>query len=168
MTLIGIVCTDKNGGIGFNNTIPWHTKPLSDEAKLDLKFFKDKTLGKNCLVGYNTYHSLPKLEDRNLILVDHTTDLNQYKNSNELFYVIGGSFTYHLCKNYIHTWHFNILKTAYQCDRFFKFEELIKYYVDNQILFEIETSIIFSINNSLYTNFLYNVEIRIITQLKLD
>ena len=52
MKITGIVCIDKNNGIGKDNNIPWNNK----EDKLH---FKKTTTGHTCIVGKNTYNSLP-------------------------------------------------------------------------------------------------------------
>lgn len=46
-----IVAAARNGVIGRDNRLLWHCKP-------DLKFFKETTLGKNCVMGANTARSL--------------------------------------------------------------------------------------------------------------
>lgn len=48
-----IVAIDKNRGIGKDNKLLAHIKE-------DLKYFKEKTLNKVIVMGYNTYMSLPK------------------------------------------------------------------------------------------------------------
>lgn len=47
-----ILCTDENNGIGYQNTIPWHSKE-------DFQHFKETTTGKIVIMGYNTWKSLP-------------------------------------------------------------------------------------------------------------
>ncbi len=46
-----ILAMDKNNLIGKENKLPWH-------YPLDLKYFKEKTLNKNVLMGLSTYISL--------------------------------------------------------------------------------------------------------------
>lgn len=48
-----IAAGDIKNAIGYNNRIVWH---LPD----DLRYFKRRTMGKVCLVGRNTYNSLPQ------------------------------------------------------------------------------------------------------------
>ena len=53
-----IIAVDKKArGIGYQNKLPWH---CSD----DLKFFKEKTMGALCIVGYKTAKDLPPLKGR--------------------------------------------------------------------------------------------------------
>ncbi|SEK67202.1 dihydrofolate reductase [Pacificibacter marinus] len=47
-----IVARDRNGAIGKDNEIPWY-------APEDLAFFKRETLGGACIMGRNTWDSLP-------------------------------------------------------------------------------------------------------------
>ena len=49
-----IVACDPNGGIGYNNKLPW------DKLQGDLPRFKELTTGKVILMGRNTWESLPK------------------------------------------------------------------------------------------------------------
>lgn len=48
--------------IGLNNDLPWRSTE-------DLKHFKRLTTGKKLLVGRTTYENLPKLKDREFIVV---------------------------------------------------------------------------------------------------
>lgn len=53
MTISLIVAMDRNKCIGKNNTLPWH-------IPADLKYFKEKTIGKTVVMGRNTYESIGK------------------------------------------------------------------------------------------------------------
>lgn len=62
-----VVAVDLDGNIGKNNTIPWR-------SKADLKHFKELTVNKVCIMGRNTFQSLPKpLKDRTVIVVTNQT-----------------------------------------------------------------------------------------------
>lgn len=50
-----ILATDKRGGIGLNNGLPW--KGLVDN-KSDMKWFRENTKGKIVVMGYNTWVSI--------------------------------------------------------------------------------------------------------------
>lgn len=71
-----ILCTDKKGGIGFKNTIPWH-------SSADFKHFKNETAGNKVLMGYNTWVSLPDsvkpLSDRLNVVCTSRDVENKYK-----------------------------------------------------------------------------------------
>lgn len=58
-----IVCSDKNGIIGINNSLPWTNLA-------DLKHFKTTTLNHYVIMGFNTFKYLPsKLQNRKLIIL---------------------------------------------------------------------------------------------------
>lgn len=48
-----LVAMDNNNVIGCNNDLPWR-------LPRDLKFFKEKTMGKNIIMGSRTYDSIGK------------------------------------------------------------------------------------------------------------
>ncbi|PZT52211.1 dihydrofolate reductase [Paenibacillus silvae] len=98
-----IVATDKNGLIGNNGRLPWH-------IPWDLQYFKEKTVGKNVIMGRRTYESIGKaLPNRTNIII--TSD-SEYKAkdciivhniedvvslselSNKETFIIGGSNVY--------------------------------------------------------------------------
>lgn len=51
-TIAYVVAIDDNGLIGRDNDLPWR---LPD----DLRWFRDRTMGKPCIMGRRTYDSLP-------------------------------------------------------------------------------------------------------------
>jgi dihydrofolate reductase len=63
MTIIGIVAVDQNGAIGKGGRLPWR-------YPADMKFFRQQTTGHACVMGRNTWASLPApLKNRlNIIL----------------------------------------------------------------------------------------------------
>ncbi|MBS1588300.1 MAG: dihydrofolate reductase [Bacteroidetes bacterium] len=68
MTLSGIVAVALDNAIGVGSELPWH-------LPLDLKFFKQKTLGKPVLMGRKTFDSLGKpLPGRLNIVVSSNRD----------------------------------------------------------------------------------------------
>ena len=88
--------------IGLNNKLPW-------KCSEDLKHFKKLTNGCNLLVGYNTYQTLPKLENRSLV-IDKRNELLEQEYINQIDWCIGGKRTYqkycHLFKE-LHVSHIN-------------------------------------------------------------
>lgn len=84
-----IVCVAPDGGIGdFKGNLLYVNKQ-------DMAFFCGFTQGKICLVGYNTYKTLPPLHGREVVLDDR----NSLHNIKDTFtgkdvVVIGGSKTY--------------------------------------------------------------------------
>lgn len=51
MSRFFIVAVDKNWGIAKDHKIPWHYKE-------DFQFFKEKTQGVSCVMGYNTFKEI--------------------------------------------------------------------------------------------------------------
>ena len=58
--VIHIVCTGKNGEIGYDSKLLFNLPP-------DMKFFREQTLGHTILMGRKTVESLPKPLDRRVI-----------------------------------------------------------------------------------------------------
>ena len=98
--IILIAAIGKNNELGKNNDLIWHLPN-------DLKFFKEITIGKNVVMGFNTYKSLPRkligrtmivLTSKNIndkdIIIYHDVNklLEDYKNKD--IYIIGGSSVY--------------------------------------------------------------------------
>lgn len=59
--VIHIVCTGKNGEIGYKNNLLFSLPP-------DMKFFREQTLGHVLLMGRVTIESLPKPLDRRIVV----------------------------------------------------------------------------------------------------
>ena len=85
MNISLIVATDKNLGIGKNDTLPWRLKS-------EMKYFSDITQEKNSsysnivIMGRNTWDSIPEkfrpLPKRiNIILTSRSLDLSKFKNT---------------------------------------------------------------------------------------
>lgn len=128
-----ILCTDSKGGIGLNNTIPWH-------SAADFKHFKAETTGKIVIMGYNTWKSLPKrpLPGRlNIVLLTrqyhdreevdkdpsvlfvHFTSLPDILEQNPDAVVIGGSRIYELAIGHVDEIILSTIPGDYNCDTFF-------------------------------------------------
>lgn len=96
-----IAAVGKNLELGKDNKLIWNIKE-------DLKYFKEKTLGKTVVMGDNTYYSIGRLLPGrdNVILslndieVDGALVLNDYKKVFSLdvdeVFIIGGSVIYNL------------------------------------------------------------------------
>lgn len=98
-----IVAVDRNLGIGCKNRLPWHYPE-------DLQYFKKMTLDSTVVMGYNTYLSIGKpLPNRHNVVVTNDTSLqidgvemaydlidylNDYKESDERIFIIGGASIY--------------------------------------------------------------------------
>ena len=59
--VIHIVCTGKNGEIGYDSKLLFNLPP-------DMKFFREQTLGYTVLMGRKTIESLPSPLDRRVVL----------------------------------------------------------------------------------------------------
>lgn len=101
MNLVIIAAVGKNNELGKDNELIWHLPS-------DLKFFREKTIGKNIVMGRKTFESLPKMlpNRRHIVItrgnidnpeveVYHSIDdfLKNY-NFTEETYVIGGASIY--------------------------------------------------------------------------
>lgn len=129
-----IVCSNIENGIGKNNKLPWSNK-------IDMDFFKNKTIENIVIMGKNTYLSLPNgyLKNRiNIVITSSTLEkdtniiikssLNEALefckkfNKKEIF-VIGGSMLYkealtHNSLEYIY-WNILLKEKNNDCDTFF-------------------------------------------------
>ncbi|MCU0431568.1 MAG: dihydrofolate reductase [Cytophagaceae bacterium] len=66
MLISMIVAQDQQGGIGFQNKLPWH-------LPADLAFFKSKTSGHHILMGRKTYESIGKpLPNRTSLVISRS------------------------------------------------------------------------------------------------
>lgn len=109
MSLSIIVATSKNGVIGVDNKLPWHLPK-------DLKYFKEKTVGKKVIMGRKTFESIGRpLPNRENIILTRNVELaidnvSVYHDINELLttlseneehVVIGGGEIYELFLPYV-------------------------------------------------------------------
>lgn len=118
-----IVCTDINGGIGYENKLLFNIKE-------DLKFFKQMTNGHKIVMGYNTWMSLPKkplpnrdhyiLTSRNTIMesedvhvIRSVEDIIELGKTEDIF-VIGGAQLYRemIYKNLVDEVYLTLVKEA--------------------------------------------------------
>lgn len=127
-----IMAMDENRGIGKNDKIPWYSKD-------DFKWFKEFTLNKTLLVGFNTYKTLPNLKGRKLIVLDKyrindsfynpAIDKVVYYSSDEVaisldenykgeIIVIGGAKTYDKFMPYITEFYVSHINGTYDADTF--------------------------------------------------
>lgn len=123
-----IVGHDKNHLIGSNNALPWHIKE-------DLQHFKNYTLNKTVVMGYNTFLSIGKpLPNRTNIVVCNDKDveiagvivekdlfevLKKYGKLQEELVVIGGATIYKLSLPYCDKLVISKIKGEYTGDTYF-------------------------------------------------
>ena len=145
-----IVAMDENRGIGIKGKIPWHIPQ-------DFKWFKEFTMGKNLLVGWKTFRTLPVLNGRTIWVVDsgagdiqsqpvtndnqsigylwqvqpehlHLTKDNLINGIYKDYIVVGGAKTYALFMPYITEFYVTHVKGKYNADVFMNpFEDLFPY-----------------------------------------
>lgn len=123
-----IWCEDKCHGICKDNKLPWHFYH-------EMQHFKNTTLNNKVLMGKNTFLSIgkPLIQRTNYVVskspITNITGINvisdlgnfidQYKNSSEIIYVIGGKKIYEQLLPYSKKLIISKLKNCYDCDTFF-------------------------------------------------
>lgn len=131
-----ILATNNKGGLGINNTIPWH-------SAADFKHFKEETTGKIVVMGFNTWKSLPRkpLPGRlNIVLLsrDYTEreqvdadpsvlfmqedDLWHIIHNNPDCVIIGGARIYDMALQFVDTIVLSTINDDSECDTFFHLE----------------------------------------------
>lgn len=144
----------ENRAIGYLNEIPWH-------ISADFKWFKEFTLNKVLVVGHRTFISLPKLKNRNLIVLTKRTHSDGYdptcnmafcyrdkedivnldsSHKGELI-VIGGAKTYELFLPNITEFYVTHVKGTYPADTFmppfehlFSKQEIVKEFDGHKVV----------------------------------
>lgn len=116
-----IVACDPNGGIGYNNKLPW------DKIQGDLPRFKALTMGKPVVMGRNTWESLPKkpLPNRinyvfSSVALEGAITLRDpiFLESLPDAWVIGGAKVIDTCWHLIDEVHLTKTFAEYTCDTF--------------------------------------------------
>ena len=109
MELSIIAAVGKGNQLGKNNGLIWNIPN-------DLKFFKEKTIGKTVVMGANTFHSIgkPLPQRKNIVITHQNIDkvliyksirefLIDYKNKTEEVFIIGGASIYKEFIDYVST-----------------------------------------------------------------
>jgi dihydrofolate reductase len=116
-----IIACDPNGGIGYQNKLPW------TNIQGDLPRFKRLTEGHPVVMGRNTWDSLPKkpLPNRINIVVtsrpfveDGVASINRLINYPDLYWLIGGAKLIEQSWSYINEVHLTRVYDHYTCDAF--------------------------------------------------
>jgi dihydrofolate reductase len=131
-----IVCINNLNGIGLNNRIPW-------KSKVDLKFFKDITMGKGnnaVVMGRKTFSSLNNkpLPNRincvitrkpetlsnldNIIPIKYIETLLPLKSNFDDVFIIGGTQIYKLFSQYIDVFYVTHIHNNNTCDTYLNFD----------------------------------------------
>ena len=116
-----ILACDPNGGIGYQNKLPW------TNIQGDLPRFKRLTEGHPVVMGRNTWDSLPKkpLPNRVNIVVtsrpfveDGVASVNRLLNYPDLYWLIGGAKLVEQAWPFINEIHLTKVHDHYACDTF--------------------------------------------------
>lgn len=116
-----IIAADPNGGIGYQNRLPW------TNIQGDLPRFKRLTEGHPVIMGRNTWDSLPKkpLPNRINIVVtsrpfeeEGVTCVDQIFNHTDFYWLIGGASLIEQCWHQIDEVHLTKVHDHYTCDTF--------------------------------------------------
>lgn len=137
-----IVCFNSNKGIGYGGKIPW-------KSTIDLKYFKEKTIGKGnnaIIMGYKTFASIgykPLPDRRNYVLTRNPEFSSLHNGSDVIFessvenlimlpsifdevYVVGGNETYSSFEPYYKKIFVTVIENKSKCDTYFTLD-LSKY-----------------------------------------
>lgn len=169
-----LACTI-DGGIGFNNKIPWN---IREELQLFKKITNDDNKKNAVIMGRKTWESLPikPLKNRiNIIITSKpsiietkTNEIITFNNLDESInfcnnshvinqtFIIGGKSLYDECLNNeklfkrIDNIHLSIIKKKYECDTFINLKKILsnfRNYNLNDIIFNSEFIYIKYLNN---------------------
>src|SRR5690554_1151082 len=128
-----MVATTKEGVIGKEGTLIWR-------IPTDLRYFKEKTMGKKMIMGRKTFESLPGMlpgrqhivltrrkdyeVPEGVMLIHDFSEVDPYMESEEEVFLIGGGEIFRhflpLCERLYITW----VKEDFEGDTFFPVEEI--------------------------------------------
>jgi dihydrofolate reductase len=144
-----IVALCKNGGIGFNGTLPWNIKE-------DMQYFTKQTKGNGnnaVIMGRTTWNSLPNkyLTGRDNFIISSKMRIDEimgdghriktFTNLDEVnafckssanydtIWIIGGAMLYKECleRNFINKCYITSIDYEYKCDTFFHYSDINKW-----------------------------------------
>ena len=121
-----IVATDKQGGIGINNSLPWHLPE-------DLTHFKKTTSGQAIIMGRKTFDSIGRVlpNRRNIVVtrngdwkhegVEAVTSLSSAQDitADDHAFVIGGAQIYQQAMSIANRLIITEIQENFTCDAFF-------------------------------------------------
>lgn len=121
-----IAAVDKKGGIGINNSMPWHIEE-------DFKWFRFHTMYKTVVMGSNTLFSIGSpLKGRDNIILSSSlaevqnakvfrsvTDVLAYTHRDREIMIIGGAHVYEQFIPYANRIYLTELDKEFECDTFF-------------------------------------------------
>ncbi|PYE51450.1 dihydrofolate reductase [Paenibacillus barcinonensis] len=123
-----IVAMDENRLIGNNGKLPWY-------IPWDLKYFKEKTMFKNIVMGRNTYESIGNVlpnrtnivltsdlnfKSEGCIVVNNIEDVLQYIDKSDIeSFIIGGSSLYEQFIPLVDEMYINLIQHTFKGDSYF-------------------------------------------------
>ncbi|MCI8396221.1 MAG: dihydrofolate reductase [Clostridia bacterium] len=137
-----IVAIAKNNAIGKDNKLIWHLPE-------DLKRFKELTTGKTIIMGRKTFESLGrvlpnrkhivitrnkdlKIENEMVECITDTKELEQYINSKEELFVIGGATIYKMLMPYTKKMYITKIDEEFEADTYFPVIDEKEWKVENR------------------------------------
>ncbi len=137
-----IVAIAKNNAIGKDNKLIWHLPE-------DLKRFKELTTGKTIIMGRKTFESLGrvlpnrkhivitrnkdlKIENEMVECITDTKELEQYINSKEELFVIGGATIYKMLMPYTKKMYITKIDDEFEADTYFPVIDEKEWKVENR------------------------------------
>ncbi len=128
-----IVATTEDGVIGRDGKLIW-------KIPTDMKYFREKTMGKKMIMGRKTFESfgrplpgrthivLTKNEDYQVedgvILLHDFKEVNQYKDLDEEVFIIGGQEVFNHFMKDCDTLYITFVKKTFEGDTYFPLEQL--------------------------------------------
>ena len=140
-----ILAADEAWGIGKNGTLPWPRNPV------DLRWFKECTLGHLVVMGRNTWESLPKKPlpgRKNLVITSQRMgrmvstcylqwfkDNHRYLEGSEDIWIIGGAQLILGTLDIIDEIWLSNIQGTYDCDTFLPMDVISKRFVEHSKTF---------------------------------
>lgn len=171
-----IVACSSNGGIGYDNKIPWYLPDDLKNFKKITSFVNDINKKNAVIMGKNTWESLPikplpnrlnivltsnpdyEINDKSVIIANSFDDVFMYCGSSHIenIFMIGGTQIYNECfKTYKHLidkiYLTVIIDKYYHCDRFIDLDNILLNYnisEDNVIINDNYINVIASNKNN--------------------
>jgi dihydrofolate reductase len=145
-----ILAADPNGGIGYQNNLPW------PKLKTDMKWFKEHTDGAVVVMGRNTWESLPvRLSNRTTVVLtrhdsskitiegpdyvrtgDMADIVDEFAGRGHLCF-IGGKQIYEQARSFVDTAFITRLDEVFTCDTFIDVPSLT-YGLKRETIIEVE------------------------------
>lgn len=123
MTIKAIVAIGNQGQVGLNGRLPWHDPE-------DLRWFREQTMGKVCVVGWKTAQMLPELPGRTVV-TDYTKMVPGHVYAScieelgcEEIIIIGGPKTYVRWNHLVDEWLVSRVNYNSKADTWFDFSLL--------------------------------------------